>query len=47
MTLWYLPGVNVELMGESARLVCIQLQEWDFEKKIKSDGDFQQLLCHN
>ena len=39
--------VNVELMGESTRLVCVQLQERDFEKKIftKSDGDFQQLLC--
>ena len=41
--------VNVELMGESTRLVCVQLQERDFEKKIftKSDGDFQQLLCQN
>ena len=39
--------VNVKLMGESTRLVCVQLQERDFEKKIytKSDGDFQQLLC--
>ena len=38
--------VNVELMGESTRLVCVQLQERDFEKKIfiKSYGDFQQLL---
>ena len=25
--------VNVELMGESRNLVCVQLQEWDFEKK--------------
>ena len=41
--------VNVQLMGESTRLVCVQLKERDFEKKIfnKSDGDFQQLLCQN
>ena len=34
--------VNVELMGESTRLVCVQLQERDFEKKIfiKSCVDF-------
>ena len=25
--------VSVELMGESMRLVCVQLQERDFEKK--------------
>ena len=38
--------VNVELMGEGTRLVCVQLQERDFEKKIfiKSYGDFQKLL---
>ena len=35
-------------MGESTRLVCVQLKERDFEKKNnKSDGDFQQLLCQN
>ena len=25
-------GINDQLMGESTRLVCIQLKEWDFEK---------------
>ena len=33
---------NAQLMGESTLLVCIQLKERDFEKKIfnKSVGDF-------
>ena len=26
--------VNVELMGESTRLICVQLQEQDFEKRL-------------
>ena len=39
--------VNIQLTGESMRLVCVQLKGWDFEKKLfnKRDGDFQQFLC--
>ena len=40
---------NAQLMGESTRLVCVQLKERDFDKNVfnKSYGDFQQLLCQN
>ena len=39
---------TAQLMGESTRLVCVQLMERDFENVFnKSDGDFRQLQCKN
>ena len=39
---------TAQLMGESTRLVCVQLMERDFENVFnKSDGDFRQLQYKN
>ena len=39
---------TAQLMGESTRLVCVQLMERDFENVFnKNDGDFRQLQCKN